>query len=255
MAGAGTYCRQARSAHCSNYFAPVMPYRIGTIGSDIAAGRLLPRRTSITVMYVPSTAAQTTIRDAMPQPSSELKVNAQAELPAESDQLCGFKRACARSSSTTRGAYDPMTITAGPDDGAAPAAPATRLSARRCQIGAARRSRKSATHTYYLKTDVATNTYQLMHYDGYQTRPARRRQRRRARRSSTSAIRAAVLLPNKSLSDPGPWTTYGPKPPALGVDNANDTWPRRRKLRVQGRRRTGRRSRACPTSRHRHRAS
>ena len=34
-----------------------------------------------------------------------------------------------------------------------------------------------------------------------------------------------MLLPNKSLSDPvGPYTTYGPKPPALGVDNKNDTW-------------------------------
>jgi hypothetical protein len=23
----------------------------------------------------------------------------------------------------------------------------------------------------------------------------------------------------------GPWTTYGPKPPALGVNNASDAWP------------------------------
>jgi hypothetical protein len=28
------------------------------------------------------------------------------------------------------------------------------------------------------------------------------------------------------VTDPvGPWTTYGPKPPAQGVDNASDSWP------------------------------
>jgi hypothetical protein len=28
------------------------------------------------------------------------------------------------------------------------------------------------------------------------------------------------------VTDPiGPWTTYGPKPPALGVDVASDSWP------------------------------
>ena len=27
------------------------------------------------------------------------------------------------------------------------------------------------------------------------------------------------------MSDPdGPWTTYGPKPPAIGTDNTKDTW-------------------------------
>src|SRR5262249_40775186 len=28
------------------------------------------------------------------------------------------------------------------------------------------------------------------------------------------------LLPNRALTGPGPWTTYGPKPPGLGVPNA-----------------------------------
>jgi hypothetical protein len=28
----------------------------------------------------------------------------------------------------------------------------------------------------------------------------------------------------KSLSDPGPWTNYGPKPPAVTYDNPTDTW-------------------------------
>ena len=84
-----------------------------------------------------------------------------------------------------------------------------------------------AAHTYYLKTDLATNTYQLMHYDG-------------TANPDTPIVDNVVklqfsyygdpqppnVIPGKSMTDTvGPWTTYGPKPPALGVNNANDSWP------------------------------
>jgi len=37
---------------------------------------------------------------------------------------------------------------------------------------------------------------------------------------------AAPPVLRAPVTDPiGPWTTYGPKPPALGVDVASDSWP------------------------------
>ena len=70
----------------------------------------------------------------------------------------------------------------------------------------------------------ATNTYQLRHYDGYQTDlPVVDNvvdfRVRVLRRPDAAADRAAGQ-PTSS----GPWTTYGPKPPAIGVDNDKDTW-------------------------------
>ena len=82
-----------------------------------------------------------------------------------------------------------------------------------------------AMRTYYLRTDDATKTYQLRMFDGNATDLPLVDNVIKLEFEYYGEGRAPVLLPNKSLSDPvGPYTTYGPKPPALGVDNANDTW-------------------------------
>src|SRR5688572_29828761 len=59
MAGAGTYTGASAGA-LYNYFAPVMPYRMGTVDSDIDA-EIYYRPDTISIMYVPITPAQTTI--------------------------------------------------------------------------------------------------------------------------------------------------------------------------------------------------
>ena len=75
------------------------------------------------------------------------------------------------------------------------------------------------SHTYYLRTDVATKTYQLMHYDGAD--------------NDVPIVDNVVGLEFEYFGDPqppvtigkpltnpvGPWTTYGPKPPPLALDN------------------------------------
>jgi hypothetical protein len=81
-----------------------------------------------------------------------------------------------------------------------------------------------AMHAFYLRTDTSSQTYQLMHFDGYQT--------------DTPLVDNVVGLrfdyfgdpvPPAVLNDPsgseGPWTSYGPKPPGLGTNNPFDSWP------------------------------
>lgn len=77
-------------------------------------------------------------------------------------------------------------------------------------------SAQAYTGTYYLKANDAAQTYQLMYYDGNQT--------------DLPIVDNVVALNfqyfgdpqpptlRKPVSDPmPPWTTYGPRPPALGV--------------------------------------
>ena len=106
MAGAGTYSGSIAGS-LANFFPPVLPYRTG-VNADPGLS-FFPDRISIT--YVPDTAAQTRIRDAMPQPSSEIKVDPQPGCPA-GDQLCGFKQGMRVVIFDQTGAYDIFTITA-----------------------------------------------------------------------------------------------------------------------------------------------
>jgi hypothetical protein len=81
-----------------------------------------------------------------------------------------------------------------------------------------------AMDTYYLRNPADGSPSQLMHYDGSQT--------------DEPVVDDVVALQFEYLGDPapaalvrspaeavGPWTTYGPKPPMLGMDNAGDSWP------------------------------
>jgi hypothetical protein len=78
--------------------------------------------------------------------------------------------------------------------------------------------------TYWLKTDPSGTTSRLMRYDGYQ--------------SDLPVADDIVGLSFEYFGDPRPpmlrrlstdateiSTSYGPKPPVLGVDNPDDSWP------------------------------
>jgi hypothetical protein len=78
------------------------------------------------------------------------------------------------------------------------------------------------SHTYYLQEDPATSTYQLRHYDGYQT--------------DLPLVDNVVDFRVEFFGDPmppvqlkpssdttGPWTTYGPRPPTLA--ETQSPWP------------------------------
>jgi hypothetical protein len=227
MAGAGTYSGSAVGT-LGNFMASILPDREGNQTPDPAGTykctttycSSLGASDTITLMYVPQTSAQTTIRDAMPVNSAELKVNAQAGCPSD-DELCGFKTGMQVLIFDDSGANDIFSITNVQTDALHLQHKGTDLSKAYAQNTYIT---QVAAFTYWLKTDTVAETYQLMRYDGYQTDlPI-------AENVVGLAFEyfgepAAPLL-KKPLTDPkGPWTNYGPKPPALGVNNASDNWP------------------------------
>jgi hypothetical protein len=223
MAGGGAYAGGMTGA-LSNYFAPIMPYRFGDWANGIffrLAANAVDASDSISLFYVPSTAAQTTIAEDMPQPSSELKVNGQANCPPiKQEQLCGFTPGVHAFIFDDSGSWDPMVITQVQDASLhlQHKDPLSKSYATGAVIT------QAAMHTYYLFTDNASQTYQLRHNDGETDLPLVDNVVK-LEFEFYGEPRAPVLLPNKSLTDPvGPYTTYGPKPPPLGVDNKNDTW-------------------------------
>jgi hypothetical protein len=220
MAGAGSYVGASAGA-LNNYFAPMMPYRIGNLNSDPKAG-VFYRPDAISIMYVPPTPSQTTIRDPMPQTSTELKVQQQDYCPGgKQNDLCDFEEGMRVIIFDPSGAWDAITITS-VQDAALHLGHDGQLSV---PYGTDAKITQVKTATYYLKSDTATNTYQLRFYDGYQTDLPVVDNVVKLEFEYFGDPVPPQLLPNKALTDVnGPWTTYGPKPPPLGVDNVNDTW-------------------------------
>lgn len=212
MAGAGSYSGQNPMA-LSYFFAPVMPFRQGRVRKD-PPGTF--RDDTITLLLVPPTTAQTSIAQDMPAQSAELKVNPDPGCPPnKQDQLCGFEEGMTVLIYDETGSYDTFTITQ-------VQGPALHLQhnledlSKKYTTGS--RIVQIRSHTYYLKTDVATKTYQLMHFDGAAT--------------DVPIVDNVVGLEfeyfgdpqpplmKKAISDPvGPWTTYGPRPAAVGAEN------------------------------------
>jgi hypothetical protein len=221
MAGAGTYMGAAAGA-LTNFFAPVMPFRIGEIDSDQSKG-VYYRPDAISVMFVPPSPAQTTIRQGMPQSSSELKVDAQLNCPdSKRESLCGFENGMRVIIFDPAGAFDWMTITQVQDAALHMQHNRDKLSN---SYGADAAITQVATHTYYLASNDATSTWQLRHYDGDQVDLPVLDDVVKLEFQYFGDPQPPRLLPGAVLSAQyGPWTTYGPKPPVLGIDRASDTW-------------------------------
>jgi len=211
MAGGGAYSG-SMTGSLGNYFATVLPFRVGNVTPDPVGSFFTDR---ITVMYVPPTSAQTSIADPMPSVSAEIKVTPEPGCP-NNDDLCGFKEGMTVLIMDDTGAWDTFTITGVQD-------PALHLQHRGDDLNKAYGSgsyiSQIAMYTYWLKTDTVSNTYQLMRYDGNQT--------------DVPIADNVVGLSFEYYGDPAPpqlrpgmtpSTTYGPKPPALGVDNTTDSW-------------------------------
>lgn len=219
MAGAGSPAGTPHVGTLTNFFAPIQPYRIGMIDSDPANG-VFYRNDAVTIMFIPPHAPQTSLLDPMPQPSSELKVNAQPNCPV-TDPLCGFKEGQRIIIFDETGAYDDMTLTQ-VQGGSLHLqhnknVPGNELSkaytpANNAQIA------QISQKTYWF--NAATN--QLMYYDGDQR--------------DEPVIDQVVELVFEYFGEPrppalinplahatGPWTSYGPKPPPATMQTT--TWP------------------------------
>ena len=171
MAGAGMYSGAA-AGPLGDYFAPVMPYRLGARAED-PPGTF--KNDTVTLVSVPPTAAQTTTGEAVTAQTAQFRVNVLPGCPA-GDEACGFEAGMSIVVFDGTGAWETFTVTE--VQGAA-------LSVR--HIGQASTSAYAAgsyvaqarLQTYHLKIVASADTCQLMHYDGEQTDSADCRQRRR----------------------------------------------------------------------------
>jgi Tfp pilus assembly protein PilW len=218
MAGAGSYLgKQVGSLNYS--FASVLPFRQGAVGddspsmfvssSDVRAP--LSSSNRITLIYVPPTTAQTTLAADLTPASLTLQVASESDCPVGVN-LCGFTKDMSVLVYDDYGNYDLFSVTSVTDN-TAQLAIKKPADASTTTYKTGTKVVEAVSHTYYLKPE----TNQLMHYDGT-TNP------------DVPVVDNVVGLwfeyygePKppmliKSVTDPsGPWTTYGPRPPALGV--------------------------------------
>jgi hypothetical protein len=227
MAGAGTYSGNNKLGSLGQYVATILPDREGRISADPPGTykctttfcSSLDASDTITIMYVPPTSAQTTLRADMPQSSAELKVNEQAGCP-KGDKLCGFREGMQVMVFDDTGTSDIFSITNVQDE-------SLHLQHRGQDLSKAYSANSTfvtqiAAATYWLKTDTAAETYQLMRYDGYETDVPIAENIVGMALEYFADPAPPMLL--KSVTDPkGPWTNYGPKPPAVGKPSPG--WP------------------------------
>lgn len=220
-AGAGTTTGTG-AGPLIDYFAPLLPYRLGVISSDPVAGRFY-RSDAITVLAVPQTASETTIRDRLAVTAQELQLNSQVNCPqGRLDQSCGFEPKMRVLLFDASGAWDVMTIT----DVQPPLLRVQYGGSLMVPYEAGSLITRIVVHTYYLKSEIASGTFQLMHYDGYQTDLPVIDNVVKLEFSYFGEPQPPMLRPAKRLDDPlGPYTTYGPRPPLIDRDNPNDSWP------------------------------
>jgi hypothetical protein len=216
MAGAGSYMGSSSGA-LYNYFAPIMPYRDGDLNPD--PPNLFYRNDTLSLMYVPPSPAQTGVVQNLGNGNSqELVVQPQLNCGVDKhDQLCGFKDGMRALIYDVDGSWDTMTLTTIQDE-ALHLQHSGKLSSAYDSGSAV--ITEVATHTYYLKTDINTNTFQLMHYDGIQTDLPVVDNVVKLNFSYFGDPQPPMLIPGKSLCDAGvkgPFTTYGPRPPCIGL--------------------------------------
>jgi hypothetical protein len=219
MAGAGTYTGPLVGA--LNFFmAPVMPYNAFLSPTD-PSQQIYYRTDAISMLYVPPTPSQTTISADMPQPSAELKVNPQPNCPqGNQTQLCGFHEGDRLIIFDAEGNWDVFTVTNVQNAAAHLQHNQDPLST---SYAAGSWVTQASAAMYHHYVDVASNTYQLRYFDGYL--------------NDLPVVDNVVKVEFKYFGDPqppqltgkplavnpGPWTTYGPVPPALGV--SKNGWP------------------------------
>jgi len=200
MAGAGAYSG-SQSGTLNGFFASIHPSRIGFLAAFDDPPETF-RSDAITLFYVPSTSAQTTLSASMPATSAELKVENPPNCPPK--DLCGFEEGMQLLLFDDGGSFDPLTVTQVQDN--AGHLQRNKQGPLSKSYGAGAKVVQVQQHVYYLDT----TTDQLMHYDGYQT--------------TVPVVDNVVALDFEYYGDPYPplllldpvrFTTYGPKPPVL----------------------------------------
>lgn len=205
MAGAGSYLG-GQAVPLVYALPPVLPFRQGA-ASDDPPGTF--RSDLITLLYVPATPAQTTLRaDVLPD---TLTFPVERQLTcAAGVNLCGFAAGMTLLVHDDSGNYDNFTAAAVSDVSAEIVVASRPQDSSATTYKAGSRVVEAQLHTYYLKTDPVTQITQLLHYDG-STNPA------------VPVVDHVVGLRFDYYGEPRPpamtssGTTYGAPPPPIGV--------------------------------------
>ena len=157
MAGAGAYV-SGHTGPLSGAFAPVLPFRRGAVGSDPAEAF---KSDTITLIYVPTTAAQTTLAADFVPASLTMQVAPCAGCPAGVN-LCSFSAGMTVLAYNTAGAFQTLTVAAVVDavSQLTTTAPPSTIFRTGTPVVEAQ------VHTYYLKADAAARAFQLIQSDG-----------------------------------------------------------------------------------------
>ncbi len=227
-AGAGAYSG-ALPGSLAGYFAPIMPFR-RALDSTQRDDPGVFKPDAITLLYVPSTAMQTTVRSDMATASSPVLLNTDSGCPREEtgsvDPLCGFKAKVTKAAIFDgTGAFDLLDITS-VDAGLQALSFQSQGSLSKAYLGSSSnhvtKIVEIASHVYYFNA----STGQLMHHDGFST--------------LTPVLENIAGLDFEYYGDPSPpafvhpgtdqTVTYGPAPPAADIAQApfapgeNCTW-------------------------------
>ena len=187
MSGAGPYQGPVTGA-LVNFFAPILPRRIGRVSPDPAT---VFKQDTITLSYIPNSYSQTTISASMPNVSAELKTAGQPNCPADAGNLCGFTEGMDVIIFDTSGNFDMFTITHVQDSSGHLQHRGQDLS-KPYDVGAS--VTQIVSNTYYLNT----TTNQLMRYNGGD--------------QDVPLVDNVVALKFEYFGDPNP--PVAPKPPA-----------------------------------------
>jgi len=194
-----------------DFVAPILPLRQGRKNAD-PPGTF--KSATITLLTIDSGAAQTTIaQPVVAATSTTALVNIGPGCPP-GDANCGFKSGAGVVIFDDTGAYDTFSITA--IDAAGLHLQHNMHNSTKTYAPNSARIASATSRTYYLKSDSATNTFQLMRYDGEGAgdAPVVDHVVGLSFQYFGDAEPPAIFKPLTDAS--GPWTTYGPKPQAAG---------------------------------------
>jgi hypothetical protein len=216
MAGAGVEIGSAIGP-LANYFPPVLPFRRGAQAPDPPG---IFRTDRVSILYVPPMSPQSTTSSVMTDPVADIPLNPQTGCPV-GNPLCRFKIGSTALVFDATGAHDTFRITG---IVSVPASLQHSNQPLSFGYGPGAAVTQVTTVTYWIKSDPSTATSRLMRYDGEQSDLPVADHVIGLAFEYFGDTHPPVL--HTLLTDPtGPWTSYGPRPPLLGVDNRQDSWP------------------------------
>jgi hypothetical protein len=219
MAGAGTYAGPALGP-LSDIVAPVLPFRAFGDTPD-QAQNIFFRSDAISFLYVPSTPSQTRLSAALAPGALDPLIETPQNCPlTTSQQVCGFASGDRVLLTDASGEWDVYSVDQ-VVNGAMTLLHRGSPSSTSYPLGSALSAIRAGS--YSLRSDVASGTYQLLRHDGWTT--------------ELPIVDEVVALefryfgtaPPPQLTGapldvtPGPWTTYGPPPPPIGLTRGS--WP------------------------------